>query len=1119
MANRKTFFSLQFPENLKRDANLPSTKNLAFDDLGDFIEEREKIKRILEKKINTELKVDYSTFSNHVFYDSAYQKFSIAKDRILDKYPYNGNSEEKEAYFLTSSGYENYVLNYQWPQYVGYLSFNTGSNSATNQYISASDYDSKLNLGSASLYVSTWLKDVKISGTLPMTSIFQVISASVSSGLKFGYELFLSASNTIENASIRFNLYSGSQIAKVSASYHSFTGSSNNVSAIYDQPTGILSLYINETKVKSASVNFGPIEFGPGAIKVLVGSGSQYVSPSSVSSSYNFFSGTIDELRIFHTASELFHIKNFNRSVDSENYLMLRYSFNEGITGFSFADSKIIDYSKNGIHGEIMNYSSATNTMRSSGTLMRTDHGMPILYPFHSGVVSLTATLYQSASIYDDNNPNFIIYQLPEYILNQDDEQEGLLTSFSLALARYFDDIKLYVDQFENLRLTNYDNVNETPDLFLPYLKRYFGWKATEHFNDANPLEFYFGENVLLSGNLQVPLSDIRNQFWRRVLNNLPYLYSTKGKRNNIDALFNVLGINKNILSLKEYGYLPGGSLQDTRIHKEKAVSVMGITGTLSSSYIKISNALTSSLTSYTVESLLQLPSVSSSYTISLTQGSIWQFTDAAQVTGSFSLVWNRSSAESDIGKLILTSSDGQNFSSSDISIFNDQFIHVAAGLNATIPFIQVRTIDNDILNFTASYSGSVALSGVFTGSKYDFIIGASSGSYQRYFTKGYFSEFRFWSRFLSSSEVDAHALHFENTGIRDPREFPHPLVGHWPLNENISSSAGGFVSPVLDHSRRGLSGSGVGFISENKPYRKFLLPYNYLSPSVDLKWTENKIRIRDNTFLKKSEIANDTNEVSLEFNFVDALNEDIMKIFSSFDILNNAIGFPVNKYREEYSDLEAYRRIYFDRLGDTLNFNKFFLLFTWFDKKISDSIKQLLPARVKFIGGEQVVESHFLERNKYKYQYPIFRTPVDMPDVDLSKNERYQLNNHIYPYFASLFTSASVLSRQLENKIHLVRYVTPTAEVAPVIRDIYVHNSGIFAVGSSFSASDGTGFGYSVFSSSDNGDSWQLIDFTSSQANVSSSNICNSIKIDNSGAIYARRYIQRDIYCIFWYN
>lgn len=77
-------------------------------------------------------------------------------------------------------------------------------------------------------------------------------------------------------------------------------------------------------------------------------------------------------------------------------------------------------------------------------------------------------------------------------------------------MARYFDDLKLYVDQFENIKITNYEDVNEVPDLFLPYLTKYFGWKATEHFNDSNPLQFFFGENVLSSRKFRC--STLRNK-------------------------------------------------------------------------------------------------------------------------------------------------------------------------------------------------------------------------------------------------------------------------------------------------------------------------------------------------------------------------------------------------------------------------------------------------------------------------------------------------------------------------------------------------------------------------------------------------------------------------------
>lgn len=804
--------------------------------------------------------------------------------------------------------------------------------------------------------------------------ILQVLSSSTSTGQNFGYQLYLSGAT---DPHIKFKLFSGSSAVTLSAAYSSFTSSFHNVAIVFDNNADIVSLYVDVTKKVSASVPLGPIEFNP--VTVFVGSGS-----ATGSGSFSLYSGSLDEVRVLHTASELFHFKNYNRTVDSEDYVKLKYSFNEGICGTGSIDSVVIDYSPSSIHGKLVNY---TATARTSGSAMASELGDPILYNFHSSVVAFTASMYESASYYDDNNNNFIFNQMGEYILREDDKQSGLLTSFSLAMARYFDELKSYIDQFENIKTTNYQNIDETPDLFLSNLRKYFGWKVTEHFNDSNPLEFFFGESVLSSGSLQVPLLEIRNQFWRRILNNLPYLYSTKGKRNSLDSFFNVLGLNQENINLKEYGYVPGGTLQEERIHKQKAVAMLGITGSLSSSYIKVPNLISSSLDKFTVESYIQLPWTSSSYSASFTRGAIWQFTDTTQVSGAISLLWDRDSLTSNTGKFILTGSNGHFLSSSGMTLFDGDMIYVAAGRNNdSSAFIEVRTIDNDRIDFSASFTSSFAVSGAFTGSNYDFIIGANSGTYMRNFSKGYFQEFRVWNRTLSSSEMNAHALHFENIGIENPLETPHPLLGHWPLNENLSSSAAGIITPVTDYSRRNKTGTGNDFASLNNPYKKFLLEYNYISPSVDLKWTENKIRIRNKTFLKKNEIATDTNEVALEFNLVDSLNEDIMKIFSTFDVLNNAIGSPINKYRDDYADLEGIRRKYFERLGDSLNFNNFFNLFKWFDKKISDSIKQLLPTRVKFIGGEQVVESHFLERPKYQYKYPVFRTPVDIPQFEIQK-------------------------------------------------------------------------------------------------------------------------------------
>lgn len=991
MADKKIAFQLVFDENLKKDTNLPTTERLAFDDIGDFVEEREKIKRLFEKRNQSALKVDYSDFENHVFFDSAVKKSEFAADRVLNKFPFNGNSEDKDAFFLTSSGFEEHVFD-TWPRFVGHTFFD-----GVDQFASASDPQNKLWMGSSSLYVSVWTDPVITDQNI----VLQVMSSSVGPLNKQGYELFFSGAT---DPHVKFSLYSGSEVTSVSASYTE--SGFNNVAAIYDTNQNMLSLYINKDRVVSSSVSFGNIEFGSTAF--LVGSGSQHTAPSS---SFDFYSGSLDEIRVFHTSSDLFHVKNFSRPVDAEEYSRLRWSFNEGVTGFDNVDSVIIDYSKGGLHGTYLNYDSSIS--RVSASVMLQDPGDPILYSFHSDVADFTGSLALSGTLYDLNNNNNIFNLIAEGVLFEDGEIDGLLSDFTLAMARFFDDIKLYMDQFVNLRVTNYDGFNETPDLFLPHLKRYFGWKVSEHYNDANPLEYLFGENILASGSLEVPLVEIRNQFWRRILNNFPLLMKSKGTRSNIDYLFNVLGLNKENVIIKEYGYLPGTSIQDERIAKTKVERRLGIgtgsLGSVSSSFVRLDESVLwtgggNISGDFDLEIATQLPFVSASYSGSILSGALWQIDNVGETgggaSGSARCYWVRDSLASETGKIVLESSGSNigNFilSSSNLTIFNGDWIHVNAGRDVdNMPFISVRGIEGCDLTLSEDFVGSTNWFIEGGSTSHNLYVGANTSSFlypETLGAQGFFGEFRFWDKKLSGSEVDDHAFNYQSVGTEDPLGLADvsqiaPLRVHWALNEDLQVDSAGDIVDIVDLSRNGRNGTGFGFPASIDPYDKFLLDYNYLSPTVDLKWTENKVRIRNKTELVLEDQAIDTNEVSLEFNLVDALNEDIVKIFSTLDEMNNFIGQPIFKYRDEYSDLEGVRKAYFNRLGDSLNFSRFFSLFRWFDKKVSESIKQILPARAKFIGGEQVIESHMLERPRYKYQYPIFRTPQDPPEgvVDAS--------------------------------------------------------------------------------------------------------------------------------------
>jgi len=113
-----------------------------------------------------------------------------------------------------------------------------------------------------------------------------------------------------------------------------------------------------------------------------------------------------------------------------------------------------------------------------------------------------------------------------------------------------------------------------------------------------------------------------------------------------------------------------------------------------------------------------------------------------------------------------------------------------------------------------------------------------------------------------------------------------------------------------------------------------------------------------------------DSNAVSVEFNLIDALNEDISYILASMDNWNNIIGDHAARHRASYPELDRFRQQYFTRLVGRINFRAFADFMDFFDRSFVEMIKKLLPARVNFKGAEFVVESHMLERPKVQYTY-----------------------------------------------------------------------------------------------------------------------------------------------------
>jgi hypothetical protein len=232
--------------------------------------------------------------------------------------------------------------------------------------------------------------------------------------------------------------------------------------------------------------------------------------------------------------------------------------------------------------------------------------------------------------------------------------------------------------------------------------------------------------------------------------------------------------------------------------------------------------------------------------------------------------------------------------------------------------------------------------------------------------------------------------------GVWDPQtnfNFVTAATGSFErLRQDISvdqpvtkSDASGDIS-LFDFSQNKLTLTGSGFEASTQVIKPERFDFEVLSSNFQSGENPNKVRIRsfinDETAdkfeaalaplyeINQSEQPQDDKRVSVEISLVQALNEDIMNIFSSLNALDNIIGSPELVFSQEYPNLRNLRRVYFNRLTDKINFQSFFEFFKWFDDTVGMLLEQMLPSDSRFLGTSYVIESHALERPKFSYNY-----------------------------------------------------------------------------------------------------------------------------------------------------
>ena len=154
--------------------------------------------------------------------------------------------------------------------------------------------------------------------------------------------------------------------------------------------------------------------------------------------------------------------------------------------------------------------------------------------------------MHDSASSFDDDNIHSLVNNLPRQVRTNPESTD--LKKFINMVGEQYDIIRNHIDNYEKFYSRKYKKVDAMPDNLLPILADNLGWNVIQPFSSS--LADYF----------RTTTDDVNSQeqitfnTWRKVINNLTYIYKSKGTLSSVRALLNVYGYPSDQLQIHELG-------------------------------------------------------------------------------------------------------------------------------------------------------------------------------------------------------------------------------------------------------------------------------------------------------------------------------------------------------------------------------------------------------------------------------------------------------------------------------------------------------------------------------------------------------------------------------------
>jgi len=274
------------------------------------------------------------------------------------------------------------------------------------------------------------------------------------------------------------------------------------------------------------------------------------------------------------------------------------------------------------------------------------------------------------------------------------------------------------------------------------------------------------------------------------------------------------------------------------------------------------------------------------------------------------------------------------------------------------------------------------------------------------------FNGLRYWTKYLEDATLNQHIFDVHNRGIsgsyqnyavKDPTLANNDVLNlnalalDWSFDDITGSNTTGnfyvtdfssgsallrdnfkWVGGITGYQHTGY-GSGFPTSSSDAVSTEAINSFKFVDPEMVISSEMVKILSQDDIVFDITETV-PSFRYTLEKSMYNAISEEILQFFAGVIDFNNVIGDPVNRYRARYKTLEKLREIFFRRVTTTSKVEKFIDYYKWFDDAISQVIEQMLPASSDFLPDTlNTIESHVLERNKYKSAFPtIEMKPTD---------------------------------------------------------------------------------------------------------------------------------------------